>query len=211
MGHCQSPVTIPDTIRAMSRLSPITHHPAIPAYSPWASPPEVSTAMARPTPIFVGSVGFGWAMVPELKPAVGKRPRMRENSPPVCCTVRGGREPLCFKSSCLLCKVRKSTVELSSWMTSEARAQMCVYAHTDTNPHSECLIFEVQQNFFQIMFSINKILYVKIYVCLFGCFLIAQQIRLNHQLLLHCVYHALPLFLNFLVICIYAFQDVFEK
>lgn len=30
MGHCQSPVTIPDTIRAMSRLSPITHHPAIP-------------------------------------------------------------------------------------------------------------------------------------------------------------------------------------
>lgn len=61
------------------------------------------------------------------------------------------------------------------------------------------------------MFSINKILYVTIYVCLFVCFLIAQQIRLNHQLLLHCVYHALPRFLNFLVICIYAFQDVFEK
>lgn len=39
----------------------------------------------------------------------------------------------------------------------------------------------------------------------FVCFSFAVVAQLNHQLLLLCVYTALPLFLNFLFICIYVF------
>lgn len=59
-------------------------------YLPWASPPEVSTAIARPTPIFVGSVGLCCAMVLELKLTGRKRPRVQKSLPP-CCTVYSTR------------------------------------------------------------------------------------------------------------------------
>lgn len=41
---------------------------------PWASPPDVNTAMARPVPIFVGSTGACCAMILETELAERKRP-----------------------------------------------------------------------------------------------------------------------------------------
>lgn len=51
-----------------------THTTLKSLHLPWASPPEVSTAIARPSPILVGLMGSACAMVLELKLAEGKRP-----------------------------------------------------------------------------------------------------------------------------------------
>lgn len=45
------------------KLKPFVKYCSLILSLPWASPPDVSTAMERPTPIFVGSAVW-WAMFP---------------------------------------------------------------------------------------------------------------------------------------------------
>lgn len=92
----QKPVTsaeqmLPELLSAVR--SAVKHQKAL-LGSPWASPPEVSTAMERPTPILVGSVDAGWL----ADMFAGRRQgecALMEGQGPECCCCRCCSSALC--------------------------------------------------------------------------------------------------------------------
>lgn len=75
--HSWSVTSAERTLAAVQ--SAVKHHQPL-LSSPWASPPEVSTAMERPTPIFVGSMDAGWFVDMVAGRRWGKRDEGRRRS-----------------------------------------------------------------------------------------------------------------------------------